>query len=133
MPTRERKHLSRNQRAKLDDHGHLVKKRFGPCMLPVFRALDKMKGLRGTPFDVFGKTDERRAERRLIGEYIALVDELCATLDRERLPVALKLAGLPDRIRGFGHEKEHNMAAVATEKAALVASYRASEPLAATA
>lgn len=95
--------------------------------------LDKMKGLRGTPFDVFGKTDQRRAERRLIGECIALVDQFCATRDRERQPVALKLAGLPDRIRGLGHEKEHNMAAVATEKAAPVASYRASEALAATA
>ncbi|MEC5409859.1 indolepyruvate ferredoxin oxidoreductase family protein [Paraburkholderia sp. MPAMCS5] len=119
--------------AKRDANGHLVKKRFGPWMLPVFRAVARLKGLRGTPFDIFGKTGERRAERRLITEYVALVDEFCATLDRERVPAALKLATLPDRIRGFGHVKERNMAAVAKEKERLLESYRVRETMAAIA
>jgi indolepyruvate ferredoxin oxidoreductase len=67
------------------------------------------------------------------GESSALVDKFRATLDHERLPVALKLAALPERIRGFGHVKERNMAAVATQRAALVANYRVPESLAATA
>ncbi|HKT66401.1 MAG TPA: indolepyruvate ferredoxin oxidoreductase family protein, partial [Burkholderia sp.] len=110
--------------AKRDEHGHLQKKRFGPWILPAFRVLAKLKGLRGTAFDVFGHTAERRDERRLIADYIALVDEFCATLDAERLPVALQLAGLPDDIRGFGHVKARNMAAAEQKRARLLQTYR---------
>jgi len=110
--------------AKRDEHGHLQKKRFGAWILPVFRVLAKLKGLRGTPFDVFGRTAERRDERRLIADYIALVDEFCATLDAERLPVALQLANLPDDIRGFGHVKARNMAAAEQKRARLLQTYR---------
>lgn len=63
-----------------DEKGQLVKRRFGPWVLPMFRALAKCKGLRGTALDIFGRTHERRTERRLIGEYIALVDEFCVSL-----------------------------------------------------
>jgi len=110
--------------AKRDEHGHLQKKRFGPWILPAFRVLAKLKGVRGTPFDVFGHTAERRDERRLIADYIALVGEFCATLDAERLPVALQLAGLPDDIRGFGHVKARNMAAAEQKRARLLQTYR---------
>ncbi|RQR25957.1 indolepyruvate ferredoxin oxidoreductase family protein [Burkholderia sp. Bp9142] len=110
--------------AKRDEHGHLRKKRFGAWVLPAFRVLAKLKGLRGTPFDVFGHTAERRDERRLIADYIALVDEFCATLDAERLPVALQLANLPDDIRGFGHVKARNMAAAEQKRERLLAAYR---------
>ncbi|WP_175781544.1 indolepyruvate ferredoxin oxidoreductase family protein [Burkholderia anthina] len=110
--------------AKRDEHGNLQKKRFGPWILPAFRVLAKLKGLRGTPFDVFGHTDERRDERRLIADYIALVDEFCATLDAERLPVALQLASLPDDIRGFGHVKARNVAAAEKKRERLLDAYR---------
>ncbi|RQZ11049.1 indolepyruvate ferredoxin oxidoreductase family protein [Burkholderia sp. Bp9031] len=110
--------------AKRDEHGHLQKKRFGPWVLPVFRMLATLKGLRGTPFDIFGRTAERRDERRLIADYIALVDEFCATLDAERLPVALQLANLPDDIRGFGHVKARNMAAAEHKRERLLQTYR---------
>jgi len=110
--------------AKRDERGHLQKKRFGPWMLSAFRVLARMKGLRGTALDVFGKTAERRGERQLIADYIALVDEFCATLDFERLPVALQLASLPDDIRGFGHVKERNLLASATKKERLLGEYR---------
>ncbi|MEM5383773.1 indolepyruvate ferredoxin oxidoreductase family protein [Paraburkholderia phymatum] len=109
--------------AKRDEHGHLQKKRFGPWILPVFRALARMKGLRGTALDVFGRTAERRGERQLIAEYIALVDEFRATLDAKRLPVALQLANLPDDIRGFGHVKERNVRAAANKKERLLREY----------
>ncbi|RQR27647.1 indolepyruvate ferredoxin oxidoreductase family protein [Burkholderia sp. Bp9143] len=110
--------------AKRDEHGHLQKKRFGAWVLPAFRVLAKLKGLRGTPFDVFGHTAERRDERRLIADYIALVDEFCATLDAQRLPVALQLANLPDDIRGFGHVKARNMAAAEQKRERLLQTYR---------
>lgn len=110
--------------AKRDEHGHLQKRRFGPWVLPLFRMLARMKGLRGTALDVFGKTAERRGERQLISEYIALVEEFCATLDAGRLPVALQLARLPDEIRGFGHVKERNMLAAAQKKERLLNDYQ---------
>ena len=119
--------------AKRDERGNLQKKSFGPWMLPVFRALARMKGLRGTALDVFGKTAERRGERQLIAEYIALVDEFCATLSVDRLPVALQLAGLPDDIRGFGHVKERNIQAAAKKKERLLNDYRTPERLTASA
>ena len=126
-------HLAPPLLAKRDERGNLQKKSFGPWMLPVFRALARMKGLRGTALDVFGKTAERRGERQLIAEYIALVDEFCATLDLERLPVALQLASLPDDIRGFGHVKERNIQAAAKKKARLLDDYRTPERLTASA
>ncbi|WP_042259307.1 indolepyruvate ferredoxin oxidoreductase family protein [Paraburkholderia heleia] len=110
--------------AKRDEHGHLVKRRFGPWVLPVLRTLARMKGLRGTALDVFGKTQERRDERRSIVEYVALVDEFCASLDAQRLPVALQLAALPDEIRGFGHVKARNLAAAGKKQERLLADYR---------
>ncbi|KML19704.1 MULTISPECIES: indolepyruvate ferredoxin oxidoreductase family protein [Burkholderia] len=110
--------------AKRDEHGHLQKRRFGAWVLPALRVLAKLKGLRGTPFDVFGRTAERRDERRLIADYIALVDEFCATLDAERLPVALQLANLPDDIRGFGHVKARNMVAAEQKRVRLLQTYR---------
>ncbi|MBC8636449.1 indolepyruvate ferredoxin oxidoreductase family protein [Caballeronia sp. EK] len=126
-------HLAPPLFAKRDEHGHLVKKTFGAWMLPAFRVLAKMKGLRGTSLDVFGKTAERRTERKMIADYLALVDEFCATLDEDRLDAALQLAKLPDEIRGFGHVKERNMAAVATKRERLIERYRATMKMAATA
>ncbi|MGU7774921.1 indolepyruvate ferredoxin oxidoreductase family protein [Burkholderia sp. MR1-5-21] len=126
-------HLAPPMFAKRDEHGHLRKMRFGPWVLPAFRLLARMKGLRGTPLDPFGKTAERRGERQLIADYVAVVDEFCATLDARRLPVAVQLAGLPDEIRGFGHVKERNVAAVASKRARLLDAYRTPAELAAIA
>jgi len=78
-------------------------------MQRAFGVLAKFKALRGTAFDVFGYTEERRTERALIGEYRALVDELLASLSAGRLDDAVALAKLPDEIRGYGHVKERNL------------------------
>ncbi|MCP2086933.1 UNVERIFIED_ORG: indolepyruvate ferredoxin oxidoreductase [Paraburkholderia sediminicola] len=110
--------------AKRDEHGHLKKQRFGQWTLPMFRVLAKLKFLRGSAFDVFGKTAERRGERALIDQYIALIDEFCRTLDNDRLDVAMRLANLPDEIRGFGHVKERNVLAAATKRDKWLAEYR---------
>ena len=100
------------------------KRRFGPHMMTVFKVLAKLKGLRGTAFDPFGRTEERRVERALVAEYLALVEEFARTLTAERLSVAIDLATLPDDIRGYGHVKEVSIARVATRRAELVAAYR---------
>ncbi|TKC87983.1 indolepyruvate ferredoxin oxidoreductase family protein [Trinickia terrae] len=119
--------------AKRDEHGHLVKHRYGPWMLPAFRALAKMKGLRGTAFDVFGKTEERRNERAMIEDYIALADEFCATLDAPKLDAAIKLANLPDDIRGYGHVKERAVRRASAERERLLSEYRQARALSAAA
>jgi indolepyruvate ferredoxin oxidoreductase len=111
--------------AKTDpDTGHLVKQRFGPRMMTAFALLARLKGLRGTPFDVFGRTAERRMERQLITDYEALVDELLAKLDRDNHAVALQLAALPEDMRGFGHIKENNVKAARARWAELLARFR---------
>ncbi|WP_059413788.1 indolepyruvate ferredoxin oxidoreductase family protein [Cupriavidus basilensis] len=117
-------HLAPPLLARRDARGHLVKRRFGPATLGVFRLLARARGLRGTAFDVFGRTAERRAERRLIEDYIGMVDEFCATLDAARLDTAVALASLPDDIRGFGHVKEASMEKAAVLRGQLLARYR---------
>ena len=84
---------------------HPIKKRFGPWMLTMLGLLKHGKVLRGTPFDPFGRTEERRLERRLVDDYEARVDELLAGLSREKLAVATAIANVPASIRGYGHVK----------------------------
>ena len=86
------------------------KVRFGPWLLPVLKVLARGKGLRGTAFDPFGRTDERRLERRLIADYESRVDELCAGLSIDRLAVATAIANVPTQIRGYGHVKLASLA-----------------------
>jgi indolepyruvate ferredoxin oxidoreductase len=101
---------------KRDPHTGLPRKRqFGPWMLRAFGLLAKLKGLRGTAFDLFGYTDERRAERALISDYEQLMDELIARNSSDNHDIAVALARLPEQIRGFGHIKEKAMVQARTE------------------
>ena len=96
----------------------------GRWILPMFRLMAKMKGLRGTAFDIFGHTAERRAERRLVDDYAAVLRELAAGLTAERHPLAVQIAAVPDGIRGFGHIKARNLEAARKREAELLALYR---------
>ncbi|MBU0796747.1 MAG: indolepyruvate ferredoxin oxidoreductase family protein [Alphaproteobacteria bacterium] len=104
--------------------GHLKKRTYGPWMLKAFGVLAKMKGLRGTALDLFGRTEERRMERRLITEYEALVGELLAGLSAENHGIAVALAALPDKIRGYGHVKEAHLAKAKAEEKQLLTAFR---------
>ena len=104
--------------------GHLRKRGFGPWMLWVFRVLAKLRRLRGTPFDIFGRSEERRSERRLIGEYMALLKEILIHLSPTNYTIAVELAGLPLEIRGFGHIKEANSARAKAKEAILLTRFR---------
>ena len=104
--------------------GHLIKREFGPWMMNAFRLLAGLKGLRGTAFDLFGRTEERRTERRLISEYEAAVEEILTGLSPDNHAAACAIAALPETIRGFGHVKERNLATAETEKAELLAVFR---------
>jgi indolepyruvate ferredoxin oxidoreductase len=109
--------------------GELQKRQFGPWMLGAFRMLAKFKRLRGGALDIFGKTEERRHERQLIEDYIALVEELCTKLSPANHAVAVELAHVPDEIRGYGHVKERNLALARAKQATLLETFRSPQPV----
>src|SRR5207245_1721822 len=82
-----------------------------PWMMTVFRLLAKLKGLRGTAFDPFGYSEERRTERALIADYEALLAEVLERLTPENHHLAVALAAIPDKIRGLGHIKLRSLTA----------------------
>jgi indolepyruvate ferredoxin oxidoreductase len=93
---------------------------FGGWMLDVaFPVLARMKGLRGGPLDLFGHTAERRMERRLIADYEAGLAKLIAGLTPERLPTALQIAAIPQKIRGYGHIKDASVGPARAEEKVL--------------
>ena len=104
-------HLAPPLLAKRNDKGELQKKKYGPAMLTGFRYLAKLKGLRGTALDIFGRSEERRTERALIGEYRVSLDELLGRLTADNHAQAVEIARIPEKIKGYGHVKERNMVA----------------------
>ncbi|MBC9073364.1 indolepyruvate ferredoxin oxidoreductase family protein [Thauera sp. CAU 1555] len=107
--------------------GRIAKKAYGPGMIKIFRLLARLKGLRGTRWDVFGYSAERRAERALITQYERDIAELLESLSFLRLSLATEIAALPEGIRGFGHVKAHNMKAAAARREELLARWRSAE------
>ena len=103
-------HLAPPVFARRDKDGHLVKRAYGPGMLKVFRVLARMRFLRGSRFDPFGYTKERRAERALIQDYRETMTAILGKLNRGNLDKAVALASVPEEIRGYGHVKEASMA-----------------------
>jgi indolepyruvate ferredoxin oxidoreductase len=102
--------------------GRPRKRRFGPWIRPLLGTLARLRGLRGTPFDPFGWTAERRRERALIAAYEATVRSLAGALTPENRAAATELAALPQRIRGYGPVKERAIAAAQAREAELRAS-----------
>jgi indolepyruvate ferredoxin oxidoreductase len=99
--------------------GEPKKMSFGPWMLKAFAVLAKFKVLRGTALDPFGYTAERRTERQLISGYEHLLNELLEHLNAANHQVAVELAMIPEKIRGFGPVKQRHLAAAKAEEAAL--------------
>jgi indolepyruvate ferredoxin oxidoreductase len=96
----------------------------GRWMLPVFRLLAKGKRLRGTAWDPFGYTQERKLERQMIADYEGLLDQLSQRLSPQTHATATALASLPLEIKGFGHVKLRNYKTVKAREAALLAQLR---------
>jgi indolepyruvate ferredoxin oxidoreductase len=110
--------------AKKDAEGHLRKAEYGTWVFGAFKLLAKLRGLRGTPFDVFGYTAERRTERELIVDYGKTIDELVAGLDHDNHALAVEIASIPEQIRGYGHVKERHLAAALTRQQQLMQAWR---------
>jgi indolepyruvate ferredoxin oxidoreductase len=122
-------HLAPPILAKVDKATGVPRKMsFGPWMLSAFRLLAKFKFLRGTAFDPFGRTQERRTERKLVADYDAMLGEVLAKLSPENHHLAVGLAVIPEKIRGFGHVKQQHLTAAKADEAALLEQFRVGSP-----
>ncbi len=104
-------HLAPPLIAKTNEKGELQKQKFGPTRLMGFKLLKHFKLLRGSVFDVFGYSQERRTERGLIEKYLASVEMLTTQLTGSNHALAVEIARLPEQIKGFGHVKARHLAA----------------------
>jgi len=112
-------HLAPPLIAKHNDKGELQKQKFGPWIQSSFKALARLKIVRGTVFDVFGHTEERRTERALIKEYRADITDVMQSLSALNHPAAVELARIPELIKGYGHVKSRHLALARPKWAAL--------------
>jgi indolepyruvate ferredoxin oxidoreductase len=108
--------------------GHPRKISLGAWMMPVFRFLAKGKKLRGTRWDLFGMTAERRLERQMILDYEVVLGEIERRLSKETHAAAIALARLPEEIRGYGHVKLANYEKARRKEASLLAMLRDPKP-----
>ena len=120
-------HLAPPLLAKHDKEGRPIKREYGPWMMSAFGVLARFKRLRGTSFDVFGYTAERKLERALIGQYRETVAALLPKLTADKLAQAVAIASIPEEIRGYGHVKERHLKAAKLKEAALVAAFHATD------
>ena len=117
-------HMAPPLLAQRNDKGELVKQSFGPWMRKALGMLSRLKGLRGSALDVFGKTEERSMERALIVQYRECIEELIAGLTPERLALAVEIAQIPEHIRGYGHVKERHLLVARAQWDRLMAQWR---------
>ena len=123
---RLRFHLAPPLLAKRDPAtGELQKAEYGGWVFGAFRILAKLRFLRGTALDVFGHTRERRMERQLIKDYEAAMEQILRKLNAENHALAVRIAAIPEEIRGFGHVKERNIRTAKAKEAELLASFSA--------
>lgn len=109
--------------------GEPRKMKFGGWIFTAFGVLKGLKGLRGSLFDPFGHTEERRMERRLRDDYLRMIPALVAKLSPQTLETIVALARLPEDIRGFGHVKAASVEAAEARKAALLKQIDAVKPV----
>jgi indolepyruvate ferredoxin oxidoreductase len=83
--------------------GRIRKRTFGPWMMRAFKWLARARKLRGTRWDLFGRSAERKFERQLLADYEADIALLTDRLDADNCKAALALAEWPAQVRGFGH------------------------------
>jgi indolepyruvate ferredoxin oxidoreductase len=104
--------------------GEPRKSTYGPWMMKAFRVLAKLRRFRGTALDFFGRTDERRMERKLIADYEAMMDEILGKLAPHNHKVAVQLATIPEHIRGYGHVKDRHLKEAKARETVLLGEFR---------
>ena len=108
-----------------DSHtGEPIKSAFSSWIFPVLKMLSRFKFLRGTAFDLFGKTKERRMERQLIKEYEQTIKELLLGLTKKNHNIALEIAKIPEQIRGYDMVKQRHFETAKSNEKKLLAKFR---------
>jgi indolepyruvate ferredoxin oxidoreductase len=105
--------------------GRYPKRRFGRGTMLLYSVLARLKFLRGTPFDPFGYDAHRRAERALIADYEAMIDDLLKDMTPATYDIAVEIASYPELIRGYDVVKDESLAKARTHLAALRERYSA--------
>ena len=117
-------HLGAWPFAKTDpDTGKVRKAELGPWVLQAMGWMARFKGLRGSWLDPFRNNAERRLDQSLLAQYEADINTLLVDLNAQRLPTAVKLASLPQSIRGYGHVKKAQADTAARQRAQLLADF----------
>ena len=110
--------------SKRDHQGHLIKREFGPWLFTGFKLLKRLKFLRGSAFDPFGRTEERRSERQLILTYRKTIEVLLQDLSLANHALAVEIARLPEQIRGYGHVKEAHLTKALAKQTELLLAWK---------
>jgi indolepyruvate ferredoxin oxidoreductase len=105
-------HLAPPLLAQANAKGELQKQRFGSWMAWGFKLLAPLKFVRGSAFDPFGRSAERRHERAVLAHYVATLELALPGLNAASLPDVIAFATLPEQIRGFGHVKARHWVAL---------------------
>lgn len=113
--------------SKMGPNGRPLKREFGPWLERPLRMMARLKGLRGTPLDIFGYTAERKMERALIKQYEGDMRDVLPKLDDTTRDAIKALAALPLDIRGFGPVKQANEAKAAKRREELLGAIRAGD------
>ncbi len=93
-------------------------------MMSAFGLLARLKFLRGTAFDAFGYSRERKLERQLIADYETTIDELLGKLTHDNHELAVAIASIPEHVRGYGHIKDEHLEKAKAEEEALLRAFR---------
>ena len=117
-------HLAPPIFARKDKYGHAQKTEFGAWIYPLFQLLARLKPLRGTAFDMFGYTAERKTERALIAQFEADMAAILPALTPSNTDLARQVAELPLQIRGFGHVKQAGIVAYEKRREELLAAFQ---------
>jgi indolepyruvate ferredoxin oxidoreductase len=107
------------------DTGRMRKWQLGASwFLPCLKLLAKLKFLRGTPLNLFGRTVHRRLERQLVRDYEAVLEQILDALDTDNLDVAVAIASLPEHVRGFESVREQHIEQTRAKQQELLAAFR---------
>ena len=115
-------HLGAWPFGKLDKTTGKVKKaELGPWVMTAFKAMNALRGLRGSWLDPFRNSAERQLDARLLVEYEQEINTMLQAPQAQSLDTLVALAALPQKIRGYGHVRETSAATVAQERVSLLA------------
>lgn len=107
--------------------GQVQKREFGGWVLILFQAIAFCRFLRGTPFDIFGMTQERRRERHDLKNYIQHIEQVTTLLTSNNYSRARELLSLSAKLRGYGHVKDGNRDKLQSEEQRLIAQLKSGE------